>query len=117
MRPVPNHVRFAPNQYPVRLDLRDGQSMWRGVRDFEHSTLCRAFGLDPIRFFFDLPSSVRGIGSNMTGFGGNRGTRTINGYVMQAGDTTPWGTITVCSPGEKFRDVDPTDPREQLRLS
>lgn len=116
MKSVPNGVRIAVNQIPVRLDILDGDSgraMWRGVRDFEHATLCRPFGLDPIRFWFDLPSSCRGIGSNSTG---NRHGRIIDGYVMLAGQERPWGKLTVLDGASKIRDFDPTDRTEWEKL-
>lgn len=90
-----------------------GETKWRRVPDAEHSTLCRAFGLDQARFFFDLPSSIRGVGSLSTG---NRGRRTINGYVMCGGMDRPWGKLTVCWETEKFRDIDPTDRNDFERL-
>lgn len=113
---VPSSVRLAVNQIPVRVELVDGQAKWRGVTDLEHATLCRAFSLDPSRFYFDLPYSCRGTGSSMSGHGGNRHNRVINGYVMLAGQNEPFGKLTVCWESEKFRDVDPTDKRELLKL-
>jgi hypothetical protein len=109
---VPNGV-IALNQIPVRFESVEGECKWRGVKDFEHATLCRAFGLDPVRFYFDLPSSVRGVGSNSSG---NRGGRDISGYVMMAGRSEPFGTLKVCRQGERFRDVDPNDKQELYRL-
>ncbi len=104
---------ISRNQIPVRLELIDGTAKWRGVKDFEHSTLCRAFGLDQASFYFDLPSSVRGVGSNSSG---NRGRRTINGYVMRAGRTEPWGKLTICWESERLRDYDPSDMSEFYKL-
>lgn len=113
---VPSYVRIDPNQIPVRYESIDGTAMWRGVKDFEHATLCRAFNLDQATFYFDLPSSVRGVGSSMSGFGGNRRNRIINGYVMRAGRDEPWGKLTVCFESEKFKDVDPSDKRDFYKL-
>lgn len=113
MKAVPNGVSIAVNQIPLRFDRVDGHSEWRGVKDFEHATLCRAFGLDPVRFYFDLPSSCRGVGSNSSG---NRGARVISGYVMQAGSNEPFGKLHVCYQGEKLRDFDPQDKREFFKL-
>jgi hypothetical protein len=113
---IPAHVSIAVNQVPVRVELRDGTVKWRGVRDFEHATLCRAFGLDQASFFFDLPSSVRGVGSSCAAHGGIRNGRIIDGYVMRAGMVEPWGKLTIIREGERIRDVDPTDTRELLRL-
>lgn len=113
---VPRNVSISPNQIPVRLELIDGSAKWRGVYNFEHATLCRAFGLDQASFYFDLPSSCRGTGSNMSGFGGNRNGRTINGYVMKAGLNEPWGKLTICWESERFKDYDPEDRREFYKL-
>lgn len=113
---VPAHISIDRNQIPVRYECVDGTAMWRGVKDFEHATLCRAFGLNQAAFYFDLPSSVRGVGSSMSGAGGNRGNRIVNGYVMRAGRNEPWGKLTICFESEKFKDVDPTDMREFYKL-
>lgn len=113
---IPPSVNIEKNQIPVRLELIDGTAKWRGVRDFDHATLCRAFGLDQASFYFDLPSSVRGTGSNISGSGGNRHNRVINGYVMRAGLDKPWGKLTICWETEKFRDVDPSDMSEFYKL-
>jgi hypothetical protein len=51
---IPPHIRIAVNQIPVRLESIEGEAKWRGVKDMEHGTLCRAFGLDPCRFYFRL---------------------------------------------------------------
>ena len=110
-------MAIARGQIPVRVELKDGTGMWRGVLRLEHAELCRAFALDPATFYFDLPSSARGTGSNMSGAGGNRANRVINGYVMRGGLDRPWGKLTVCYDAERFRDVDPSDPRELERLS
>lgn len=95
------------------------EGKWRGVRDFEHATLCRAFGLDQATYYFDLPSSVRGVGSMSSGYGGGQraGRRLINGYVMQAGYDEPVAKLTICWETERFHDVDPTNARDFLDLS
>ena len=95
----------------------NGDAKWRGVRDFEHGTLCRALGLDPHRFFFDLPSTVRGVGPNTRGGGALRaGRRLINGFVMMSGDPEPVAKLTICFASEKFRDDDPDDKRDFFDL-
>lgn len=104
---------------PVRLDgapdsILTGLGLWRGIENFEHCTICRAFGLDPVRFYFDLPSSCRGTGSSSSG---NRGTRLVNGYVMMVGRDTPVGKLTIVRDYDKFRDVDPSNMRDFLDLS
>lgn len=96
---------------PIFMQLFDGQGMWRFVKDFEHATLCRAFGLDQASFYFDLPSSCRGVGSNSTG---NRGRRRIDGFVMRHGE--PVGKLQVAFEGERFRDDDPTNKSDFYRL-
>lgn len=125
---LPSHVppqsqRFS-GQIPVRFDGApngplEGDTKWRGVRDFEHGTLCRVFGLDPCRFYFDLPSSVRGVGANMSGIAGAHGSgrRRINGFVFMSGRAEPVAKLTVCFESERFRDVDPTDEREFFDLN
>lgn len=111
---------------PVRLDGDPagpigGMGMWRGCKDFEHATLCRVFGLDPVRFYFDLPSSVRGVGSSSSGYGGAQrsGRRLQNGLVLMSapGGPIPVGKLTICFESERFRDVDPTDARDFYDLS
>lgn len=111
-------------QIPVRLEGRPdmgplaGVGKWRGVKDFEHGTLCRVFNLDPNRFYFDLPSTVRGIGRSSVGAGGNDGrSRIINGYVFAGGIDEPVGKLTIVTDWDKFKDVDPTSGREFLDLS
>ena len=110
-------MRLAVNQIPVKLELLDGTAKWRGVKDFEHATLCRAFELDQASFYFDLPSSVRGTGSNISGAGGNRNNRIINGYVMRAGQTEPFGKLTIIREWDKIRDDDPTDKKDFFNFS
>jgi hypothetical protein len=124
-------VSFGPptsqsfsGQVPVRFEGApggplQGEGKWRGVRDFEHATLCRAFGLDPVRFYFDLPSSVRGVGSLSSGYGGGQrsGRRLINGYVMMSGRSDPVGKLTVCWEAERMRDGDPMSARDFQDLS
>lgn len=109
---------------PVRFDGAPNgpigaEGKWRGVKDFEHSTLCRAFGLDPVRFYFDLPSSVRGTGSLSSGYGGGQrhGKRLVNGYVMMAGHSEPVGKLTIVTDADRFKDVDPRDMRDFHDLS
>ncbi|HTP98377.1 MAG TPA: hypothetical protein VMN56_03565 [Casimicrobiaceae bacterium] len=121
---VPRRTSGFSGQIPVRLDGRPdlgpiaGMGVWRGVKDFEHATLCRVFNLDPNRFYFDLPSSVRGVGRMSAGHGGNDGrSRLINGYVFCCGIDEPVGKLTIVSSSDRFKDVDPTDPRDFLDLS
>lgn len=118
---APFTQRFT-GQYPVRFDGAprgpfEGDTRWRGVREFDHAHLCRVFGLDPARFWFDLPSSCRGIGSNAAGAGGSRGRRVINGFVMMAGRDEPIAKLTICFDSERFRDGDPFDPSDFFDLN
>jgi hypothetical protein len=120
---APRTSQSFSGQIPVRFDGApggplEGDTKWRGVRSFEHADLCRAFNLDPARFFFDLPSSVRGIGSNASGIAGAQraGRRRISGFVMMAGLDTPVAKLTVCFDGEKFADWDPMSPADFFNL-
>lgn len=118
----PAHMRFASGatgQVPVRFDGApegpfEGQSKWVGVANFEHSTLCRAFGLDPVRFSFDLPSSVRGIGAAQQGHGGGASARLQSGFVFLGppGKSTPVAKLTICRAGELVYDGDPNSRRD-----
>jgi hypothetical protein len=99
----------------LRFDLLDGRSLWRPLIDLEHATLCKQASLDPCSVYFDLPASARGIGSASSGYGGNRGTRKIEGMIMRGADRQPIGKITFATEGERFKDGDPRDPREVLR--
>lgn len=79
-------------------------TQWRMVPSFEHGDLCRAFGLDPVRFRFDLPRSA---------YASDRSRERVSGYVMH-GDA-PVGTLHVAREGERFRDLDPATERLDLR--
>jgi hypothetical protein len=104
----------------LRANFQQGgaiQTLWRPLIDWEHATLCKQFGLDPCSFYFDLPSSARGTGSTVAGAGGTlTGGRKIDGYILHGGTRRPIGTLTLVSESERFRDVDPCDEREMLRL-
>lgn len=104
-------------QQLIRVELLDGFAAWRPLIDLEHATLCRQFGLDPHRVTFELPDSAKGVGSARTGAGGSsRNGRKIDGYVMDRETKTPIGTITFAFQGERFRDHDPTNRDDRLRL-
>lgn len=117
---IPQHLRRASGfsgQTPVRFEGApgtpfEGDGRWRGVKDFEHATLCRVFNLDPCSFWFDLPSSVRGVGANTVGHGGGASARRISGFVMQAGWDRPVAKLSICIGSERFKDVDPADQRD-----
>lgn len=106
------------NAVLIRFELLDGTTMWRDFRGLDHGTLCRQAKLDPNRFYFDLPSSARGVGSAISGAGGlGSGRRKVDGYIMMSGRDKPWGKITIgVREGDKFRDDDPWDERDALRL-
>lgn len=104
------------NNTLLRVDLLDGSTKWRPLIDLEHGTLCRQFNLDPATYIFDLPSSARGVGSSAAGAGGLRNGRKINGYILHGRTREPIGTITFAYEGERFREFDPRDAREALRL-
>lgn len=96
-----------------------GEAKWRGVKNFEHATICRAFSLDPARFSFELPSSVRGIGANQQGHGGGASARYQSGFVFLGapGKSNPVAKLTIARDGDKFADVDPTSRRDWENLS
>lgn len=104
----------------IRLETLDGTVKWRNVPDYEHGTLCRAFGLDPASTWFDLPSSVRIGGRDQVGAGttngGARG-RHINGYVFQGPKgSEPIGILQWVREGERIPDTDPHDKSDFFRL-
>lgn len=84
--------------------------------------LCCAFGLDPHRVVFDLPSSARGVGSTVSGAGGSgRGSREVSGFVFERGPDgkaqgDPIAKVIFLREGMRSRDVDPTDRTEFERL-
>lgn len=114
---VPRTSQSFTGQTPVHFEGHpggpfEGDGRWVGVKDFEHSTLCRALNLDPVRFYFDMPSSVRGTGSSSLGSGGQGGKRTVEGFVFMAGRDRPVATLYVCRDSDKLRDINPLDARE-----
>lgn len=84
--------------------------------------LCQAFGLDPHRVIFDLPSSARGVGSTVSGAGGSgRGFRDVSGFVFARGPNgkangDPIAKVIFLREGMGTRDYDPTDRSEFERL-
>jgi hypothetical protein len=101
---IPFRWEGAPNG-PFRGDVK-----FRGVKDLEHSTLCRAFGLDPIRFYFDIPSSMRGVGTNTNHA---RSRRTVQaGFVFMHGHSAPVAKLTIATEGDRFSDSDPMSQRD-----
>lgn len=104
-------------QQLIRLETLDGMVKFRPLIDLEHATLCRQFGIDEVRYYFDIASSARGVGSAQSGAGGSaRNGRKIDGYVMDRATREPIGTITFAFEGERFHDHDPTNRDDRLRL-
>jgi hypothetical protein len=115
-RPLPN-ARFASGptgQIPVKFTgapdgPMSGMIKMRGIRDMtSHQELCSAFGLNDVDYYFDLPSSMRNIGSNRTGRGEDGHRRLLNGFVFQHGRDRPIGKVWIIDEGERLRDDDPT---------
>jgi hypothetical protein len=101
-------------QIPLRMEshpkgILAGISRWVSVPDIEHATLCRALQLDPCRFFFDLSSSFRGVGSNQAGAGGHgRVNRRRTGLVFHVGINEPVAKIAEALASDRFMwDYDP----------
>ncbi len=105
---------LSNGQIPLRMEshpkgILAGISRWVSVPDVEHATLCRALRLDQNRFYFDIASSFRGVGSNQSGSGGSgrlRARRT--GYVFHVGITEPVAKLSEVLASDKFWDYDPT---------
>lgn len=117
---APRSSQSFSGQTPVHFEGHPdgpfvGIGMNRGLKDFEHATICRAFGLDQARFYFDLPSSVRGIGSSRGEQRGGR--RTIEGFVFMAGFDKPVATLYVLTDADRLRDMNPLDAREYESFS
>ena len=116
----PPTTQSFSGQLPVRFDGNPkgplgAETKWRGCKDLEESTILRTFGLDPIRFYVDLPSSARGIGSSRGSH--SSAARIINGFIFMRGVDEPVAKLTVVREGDKFKDVDPRDRREWADLS
>lgn len=92
----------------------EGQSFFVSVPDCEHATLCRAFRLDQARFWFDAPSTLRGIGSN-NGTQFRSGRRDIHGFVMM-GDR-PVARFRVVNADDRFLDMDPLSDADLQNLA
>lgn len=101
---------------PMRGVVSHTETRWRMIEAaFEHGDMCRAFGLDPVTHRFDLPTSARlGEGRAYEG----RGSR-ISGYVERFTTDRGWsviGTIHIAREGERFRDLDPHDAKDNFTL-
>ena len=62
-----------------------------------HNALCRAFELDPVRTRIDAPSR-------------RTACRTWEAVVFFGGE--PIGRLFECRESDRYRDLDPTDPRD-----
>jgi hypothetical protein len=83
------------------------------IGDMVEQYLYRALGLDRARFVFDLPGSVKGVGSHRSGTGGHGGGDR-HGFVFRRGndgkaDGEPVGRIAFLTTDQKTRDGDPQD--------
>ena len=97
-------MRDPRNSIPLRLTMMD-DTKFRRVSSFEHAELCRAFQLDPCTYHFDLPRTAYRPDLDRSG---------VSGFVL-AGDRVV-GTLHVALENERFRDVDPNDPRDRFSL-
>lgn len=101
----------------VRAEMRDGTAKWEllrpdVLREGNHYLMCRAFGLDEIITWFDLPRSF----STVEAGGLGPGRREISGYIFQGPKgSEPVGKLTVAYEGERFREED-SDQGGYLRL-
>lgn len=98
-----------------------GDTKFRGIPgsvtgDMVEPYLYRVLGLDPHRYVFDLPSSMRGTGATRVGAGSNAaGSR--EGFVFARGDDgradgRPVGKVIFLTYDRRFREGDPEDRRD-----
>ena len=80
-------------QIVVRVSMADGTTMYRHVDTLEHTDLCKAFALDPVRTTIELPKVATA-------------GRSFDGVIYFGGQ--PAGRLWVARDGERFRDIDPT---------
>jgi hypothetical protein len=101
---------------PLRLEhFAPNEILFRAVPNVEHGTLCAAFGLDPVTFWFDVPESFRREGSQRAGLSASR--REISGFVFRGPKgSNPVAKLSVCREGDKFRDRDPMSRADFERL-
>jgi len=113
---LPDHIRrrgssASRNQVPLQFEgcngyPFEGTSFFVSVPDVEHATLCRAFRLDQARFWFDAPSTFRGIGSS-SGSQGRGGKNHIHGFVFMSGRNDPVARFRVVDADDRYLDRDP----------
>lgn len=107
--------KVAVTRSGERIGEPFSEHRWRVVRALEHGEICRAFNLDPIRHRLDLPKMQLATGG---------AHRRISGYIERFVPVMPEGswawrpiaTLHVVRDGEKFRDLDPVDPRDTFNL-
>lgn len=117
---MPGVSRFS-GQVPVRFDGAPGgpfagRTLFRGVKRMEADHLCRVFEL-PETCYFDLPSTMRGIGPDRAIPSMPGGARRLNGFVMMLGRSEPVGKLSVVFEHSRFKDIDPTSVRDFQDLS
>lgn len=122
---IPDHVRAHgtqrhTNQVPMQFEGLngppfEGTSFFVSVPDMEHATLCRAFRLDPNRFYFDVPSTMRGVGSSSGAHSSTR--RHQHGFVFMAGRDEPVARIRVVDASDRYTDRDPLSDRDLQDLA
>lgn len=88
------------------------------VGDVVEPYLYALLRLDPHRFVFDLPSSMRGTGSSRSG---NRGSRDQEGFVFKRGadgkaDGRPVGKVIFLTRDRKFSERDPSSRDDFERM-
>lgn len=86
--------------------------------DMMEPFLYHVLRLDPHRFVFDLPSSMRGTGSTRSG---NRAGLDQEGFVFRRGadgkaDGRPVGKVIFMNHDRQFREGDPGDRRDFERM-
>lgn len=119
---LPEHVarlvRRNPNLIPLRMEFFSPLEVkFRAVPNIEHGTLCRAFGLDPVTCWFDVPESFRAQGAQRVGAGRHDTRREISGFVFRGPKgSDPIAKIAIAREGDKFRDRDPLSRADFERL-
>ncbi len=108
--PVSQRPQSGNGAQLVRVEFLDGRILWRPLESLDHGVLCRQFGVDPCTYLWDLPATAATRGASAPG-------RVVNGYVVHGRTREPIARVTFAWESERFRDVDPMDRRETLRLS
>jgi hypothetical protein len=113
-------ARGATGAIPLRFEGAPdgpfkGEFKMRAIKRLDHESLCRAFGVDVVRFRWDLPHSMHGVGVENQRTGGTK-TTIQSGFLFMVGRSDPVGKVSVVREGERFRDWDPTSRRDFERL-